>query len=370
SCSGGACVFSNNAVPCDDGNECTSDVCGGGSCIGTNLLEGTSCSVGYCEDGSCRTCFIGGEVYANGELNPSNACQRCDSSNPTSWTNLADGSNCGGTPGKCCAGVCDSDGLTTNDVLHGDCRNGPMCVGVGQWGFFRLAEGTPCSVNGFCEDNGGNGCVEPACFFNGEVYAASEEVSRDCDAGGQAGSACGVQTGVCNSDQSVGSWGGCFLKASSECFTGVSEPCEVGGVYGWQSCTNCFLSASCALPDTGERVNAISVECPRIVVEDSFVVKGTAIIDGIPKCVDSIVVSGPGTPVVSLSCSEPVSSADVGNVVNGSYTLTFTSGAEEKTCVVKQIVVETTTGAPDFSLLLLPAFAAIALALLRRRKVS
>ena len=49
----GDCV----GYPCDDGNECTVDTCdhlNAGSCSYTNVVDGTSCAVGFCVSGVCE----------------------------------------------------------------------------------------------------------------------------------------------------------------------------------------------------------------------------------------------------------------------------------------------------------------------------
>ena len=51
----GGCTFLANTDPCDDLNECTSvDTCGGGSCHGANVLDGTVCNATMtCTAGVC-----------------------------------------------------------------------------------------------------------------------------------------------------------------------------------------------------------------------------------------------------------------------------------------------------------------------------
>jgi len=103
----------------DDGNECTNDVCSGGVCT---------------------------------------------------HPNVADGSDCSGTPGKCCSGVCDNDGVITNSDYHADCRSGPSCLAQGEWGYTAANDGNLC---------GGYNCRECS-----SGYCSSDDNSRctgDCD---------------------------------------------------------------------------------------------------------------------------------------------------------------------------------------------
>jgi photosystem II stability/assembly factor-like uncharacterized protein len=53
-CQGGQCVYTPVSGSCtDDGNECTQDVCSGGTCTHPSVIDGTSCSLGTCQSGIC-----------------------------------------------------------------------------------------------------------------------------------------------------------------------------------------------------------------------------------------------------------------------------------------------------------------------------
>jgi hypothetical protein len=89
----GMCIVSRD---CNDGLSCTSDTCSGTSTCSNTLLAG------YCR--------IASQCYTNGQLNPANSCQSCQTGVSTSaWTNRADNINCGcggGTSDICCGGTC------------------------------------------------------------------------------------------------------------------------------------------------------------------------------------------------------------------------------------------------------------------------
>ncbi len=67
-----------------------------------------------------QTCRIGGVTYDAGDPNPQNPCEACDVTNPTSWTNLSDGTACAdsavcGANPTCQAGVCTGTGTVCDD---------------------------------------------------------------------------------------------------------------------------------------------------------------------------------------------------------------------------------------------------------------
>ena len=91
-----------NGTGCSDGNSCSySDICSGGYCKGTSYScnDSMSCTSDTClgtaaPPTGCKNtlisgyCAIGSKCYSSGTPNPSNACQRCDTSKSTSsWTN-------------------------------------------------------------------------------------------------------------------------------------------------------------------------------------------------------------------------------------------------------------------------------------------
>lgn len=118
---------------CDEkyGHDTNGDLCGTGKRCNSNC--------------QCVTigCAIGGVTYNNGDYNPSNKCQVCDSSkSTTAWSNVADGTDpanwcslswnsCDGKcirrggDGNCYSGTCD--------VTHrtGNIASGYICTGSG-----------------------------------------------------------------------------------------------------------------------------------------------------------------------------------------------------------------------------------------------
>lgn len=133
-------------VNCDDGNPCTNNYCGGGTCHSDDRMCGTECSNGICDgSGSCVSgdCCIDGEIYDDLDPNPEEeVCAYCDPwESRTSWSfTMSEGQYCPhdtGTTGICRSGVCLCD-----------CSEGPPCYGES------------CDGDGAdCECNTSNQCV-------------------------------------------------------------------------------------------------------------------------------------------------------------------------------------------------------------------
>jgi hypothetical protein len=91
-------------------NGCQACETGASTTAWTNVVDGTSCGAGeLCVMGTCGSqCDIGGAVYAAGKPNPTNACQTCQPAVSTSaFTSIANGTSCA-TGEVCNAGGCAS----------------------------------------------------------------------------------------------------------------------------------------------------------------------------------------------------------------------------------------------------------------------
>ena len=79
----------------------------------SNTDEGTQCGTGggmFCNSGACKSgCYISGTFYAASAPNPSNPCQVCQSSSPSSWSQATNGASCSSSVGQICnAGSCQT----------------------------------------------------------------------------------------------------------------------------------------------------------------------------------------------------------------------------------------------------------------------
>jgi subtilisin-like proprotein convertase family protein len=152
SCSGGACVHTNNTAPCNDNNACTSnDTCSGGVCVGgppPSCDDGDACTTDSCNPatGLCEHALVvcndnnpctddtcvspGGCVFTN---NNANACS--DNNGCTQTDACVDGTCVGSNPVNCDDGnVCTDDSCTpaTGACVHAPntnaCDDGNACT--------------------------------------------------------------------------------------------------------------------------------------------------------------------------------------------------------------------------------------------------
>jgi formylglycine-generating enzyme len=119
----------------------------------TQVQDGTPCGGGICRTGTCvPSCFIKSTYYAPGDLNPTNPCQSCQPDrSQTSWSNLSDGTSCGDQ--ICIAGICQpgcfvGTGYANSGPCQGPCKpdskqcNGNVPLACAQNGQWQ--EQTPC----------------------------------------------------------------------------------------------------------------------------------------------------------------------------------------------------------------------------------
>lgn len=249
-----------NGTACsDDGLPYTTDTCNAGTCTHTS-------------NGSC---FIGGASYADSAANPANECQRCDGSNPTAWTNRANGFACASdnlacTNDTCSVGVC-THLPTTGCVIAGacvasgavnpsaECRECNPAIAVDNYS--SKASGTACaddgqpSTNDIC--NGSGACIHPdagSCVIGGKTYAGGtanpENVCQSCDPNASqlvwtnrvAGFACASDDLECTND---------VCNAAGTCTHAVYKGCLVNGACVGEGAEGCGNEAAPPSDDSG-----------------------------------------------------------------------------------------------------------------------
>lgn len=182
----GICIFNNNTAPCDDGDACTQgDTCSVGICSGTPITgclnclvdidcnDANTCTDDTCPAGACvfsdntspcddGDACTGGDTCSVGVCSgtPIAGCQVC-----TLNTDCDDANTC--TDDTCPAGVCVftnnvaacDDGLlcTNNDV----CSSG-ACTGTGIAGCLKCTIDTDCDDSDPCTDDT---CPTGLCFY-------------------------------------------------------------------------------------------------------------------------------------------------------------------------------------------------------------
>jgi hypothetical protein len=204
SCTDGACG-GGNALDCDDGTPCTTDTCNEGTDQCDNDLNAGSCLI----DDTC---------YAEGELNPANDCEECNTATSTSdWsfspagTLCDDGDACTGT-GRPGIGLDECDGAgtcfgTPDPECNDDCEFAiPVTEGVT---IGNNDNRGPDDAEASCQPDSNNDVwfvFTPACdgdvFLSttGSVFVPSNDpvlsVWDECPDGGGAEIACDDDSGL------------------------------------------------------------------------------------------------------------------------------------------------------------------------------
>jgi hypothetical protein len=140
-CIEGSCEVASADVACDDGLFCTeNDHCMDGACGGSLRAcdDADLCTLDSCDEGSRRcvfgrtaSCTIDGMCVADGNTNPANPCEICDTDRSAGrWSPVAAGTGCG-----------------TGEVCEG---------GV-------LSSGSSCNAAGACVPNAGTACPSGEC---------------------------------------------------------------------------------------------------------------------------------------------------------------------------------------------------------------
>ena len=172
------------------------------------------------------TCFIDGDFYSDGQENPDNLCQICDTSNSTdSWTDNTDGLTCddgdGCTISVCEDGQCVSDGTidcddgnpcTENDCVDGECtaETGPVdgdTCDDGDGCTISVCQDGQCVADGTIDCDDGNPCTENNCV-DGECTA---------ETGPQDGETCDSDDLSCTS----------FTCDDGDCIESLDEGCLI-----------------------------------------------------------------------------------------------------------------------------------------------
>ncbi len=205
----------NEGKGCDDGDGCTNgERCVSGACValGAPCDDGVECTQDVCHEGECSNpvmsgwCLIAGECFAGNAQAPGNPCLACK---PvvlqTGWTPVNEGGACddglwctvgdecdsgvcGGSPRECGAGECQESWCSEekqecvvewleDGVL---CDDGDLCTEHDQCESGRCA-----GIEKDCSDVGqGNVCVRGYCDpLDGDCKAEAVSEGEACDDG-------------------------------------------------------------------------------------------------------------------------------------------------------------------------------------------
>ncbi len=271
------CVVCLIDPDCDDGNDCTDDLCVAGACQNPNFAAGTACGdqtntdctnpdscngSGVCQanhEANGTPCTDDG-VFCNGdEFCQGGVCQpsgidpcaatpatpTCDEANDRcifcqSDTECDDGL-------ECTDDFCDADGLCVNDPLPGgtacgdpadtDCTNPDTCDGAGVCLSNHEANGTACTDDGlFC--TGLEQCQNGVCQSAGNPCTGGTSCNEDADK-------CDCTTNQQCSD-------GLFCNGVEVCDNGTcgpgAAPCSGVNkvcIEATDQCVQCTVAADC-----------------------------------------------------------------------------------------------------------------------------
>jgi hypothetical protein len=178
---------------CDDGNECTRDVCNAGSCENTAVADNTSCNggAGICCGGTCSTAACSGSGDCDdGDLCTTDTCNNagtCSASCSNDPVSCPPGEACNPSNGNCEPQVCNNNGTCDSGE---DCNNCPAdCISGGG--------GSPSCGDGTC--NGAEDCLSCPGDCNGKQNGnPSTRFCCNADGGGAGEGAVDCSDSRCN----------------------------------------------------------------------------------------------------------------------------------------------------------------------------
>ncbi len=157
----------------------------------SNLADGTQCGGGQlCSSGRCGTqCQIAGDIYASGVVNSANPCESCQpGTSTTAWTNLEGAPGCGTGKicirGSCEAGCSIGGAAYTSGALNPNepCQSCTPGSSISTW--ITLPDGTSCGNGQTCM---GSGKCGTECEIGGSVYGSgivdAASACRSCQPG-------------------------------------------------------------------------------------------------------------------------------------------------------------------------------------------
>ncbi|HRE90868.1 MAG TPA: hypothetical protein PK095_17220, partial [Myxococcota bacterium] len=176
------CDGSTDEATCDDGLLCTTDSCAAPVC--SNTLQAGSC-------------LIGGACFANGQFNPLNPCERCDTDISTAtWTRAPNTCQIDGAcypanavnPQNACQ-VCQPNVSPTQwTTATNTCQIGGQC-----WAANQANPNSPCQICNPLVSTSSWSQANNTCQIQGQCYAAG--VTRP-----------GVQCQLCDPQRSATGW--------------------------------------------------------------------------------------------------------------------------------------------------------------------
>ena len=256
------CVECVDPGQCDDGNECTSDSCGGNACGNVSVAEGTPCMTGVCDGAAmnpaCVECVddgdcLGADAHCDTDTNTCEQCVNdadCNDSNVCT-TDVCNANTCSNTNNV--AACNDGDACTENDTCGGgscagtalDCDDSNVCTD------------DSCNAGACVNSNNTESCDDGDLCTTSDVCAggACGGAAVDCGDGlACTADACDDGDGSCDTTVTVG----CAID--NACWTdgqvnpdNACETCDEGASTTlWtlaNGCEPCTMDADCMDPD-------------------------------------------------------------------------------------------------------------------------
>jgi hypothetical protein len=324
------CVFSDNALPCTDGDACTlGDTCSGGQCKGLSALpcnDGNPCTTDSCDaKAGCQfqdntlpcddfnSCTVG-ETCKNGTCTPDKPAA-CDDGNPCTTDACDAKGGCSATPNTA---PCDDGSVCTwGDICAGGackpgkalaCKDGNPCTDDScdaATGCQFVANSAPCSDGNTCTESDscadgvctpgtakacddGNPCTTDACDPKGGCVASPN--TAPCDDGSlcTSGDVCGG--GQCNPGKVVS------CDDGNPCTNDSCDPAQ--GCFQLANAAPCSDNNVCTQDDTcsdGKCLPGLPVNCDdgNVCTDDQCLpTKGCDTKDNTASCSDGNVCSG------------------------------------------------------------------------------
>ena len=288
-CDGAGTCLDNHELdgtPCDDELFCNeNEACLTGECTGGSFTceDNIPCTTDTCDEDldlcdnelDADWCLIAGTCYAQGQLNPGNECESCDTAQATeTWSSRPDGTGCTDDGNDCTDDYCQ-----TGACIH---PNEPVDTPCGDHSDSDCDHPDTCDGDGFCLNNwepdlfpctdDGNDCTDDYCDAGECTHPDWPE-----------GTPCGNHDDTQCTDPDTCDGSGTCLPNHEPNGTGCDDGlyCNVGEICLTGVCANgsprdCSDGLSC----TTDTCNDDSNECENVLQANHCLIEQTCYVQG------------------------------------------------------------------------------------------